>query len=50
MNGRWIEAVKQMLYNFTVWIAQSPAELKNEVVMGIKKFIKSYSVKLDSES
>ena len=46
MNGKWIHVDKQTLYNFTVWIAQSPAELKDEVVMGIEKFIKSYLVTL----
>ena len=47
MNGKWIEVDEQTLYNFTVWIAQSPAELKDSVIMGIEKFIKSYLVKLD---
>ena len=50
MNGKWLKVDTQSLYNFTVWIAQSPAELKDEVVMGIEKFIKSYMVKLDSKS
>ncbi len=50
MNGKWIEVDKQKLYNFTVWIAQSPAELKDEVVMAVEKFIKNYLVKLDSKS
>ena len=42
VNGKWLKADTQGFYNFTLWIAQSPAELKNEVVMGIEKFIKSY--------
>ncbi len=50
MNGKWIEVDKQTLYNFTLWIAQSPAELKDEVAMGIEKFIKNYLVKLDTKS
>jgi death-on-curing protein len=50
INNKWIEVDEQTLYNFTVWIAQSPAELKNEVVMGIEKFIKSNLVKLDCKS
>ena len=49
-NGKWLKVDTQSLYNFTVWIAQSPAELKDEVVMGIEKFIKSYLVKLESKS
>ena len=49
-NGKWLAADAQELYNFTVWVAQSPAELKDEVVMGIEKFIKSHLVKLESKS
>ncbi len=49
-NGKWIKADTQEFYNFTVWVAQSPAQLKDEVVMGINKFIKSHLVKLDSKS
>ena len=49
-NGKWLEADAQELYNFTVWVAQSPAELKDEVVMGVEKFIKSHLVKLETKS
>ena len=49
-NGKWLAADAQELYNITVWVAQSPAELKDEVVMGIEKFIKSHLVKLESKS
>jgi len=49
-NGKWLKADTQEFYNFTIWVAQSPAELKDEVVMGIEKFIKSHMVKLDSKS
>lgn len=49
-NGKWIKTDAQEFYNFTVWVAQSPAQLKDEVVMGIEKFIKSHLVKLDSKS
>jgi len=49
-NNKWLEVDTQELYNFTVWIAQSPAVLKDEVVMGIEKFIKSHLVKLESKS
>jgi len=44
-HKRWIKVDSQEFYNFTVWVAQSPAELKDEVVMGIEKFIKSHLVK-----
>jgi death on curing protein len=49
-NGKWIKVDSQEFYNFTVWVAQSPAELKDEVVMGTEKFIKTHLVKLDSKS
>ena len=49
-NGKWLDVDKQEFYNFTVWVAQSPAELKDEVVMGIEKFIKSHLVKSESKS
>ncbi len=49
-NEKWLKVDTQEFYNFTVWVAQSPAELKDEVVMGIEKFIKSHLVKLDSKS
>ena len=47
-NNKWLRVDTQSLYNFTVWVAQSPAELKDQVVAGIEKFIKTYLVKLDN--
>lgn len=41
-NNKWLKANTQNLYNFTVWVAQSPAELKDQVVMGIEKYIKTH--------
>jgi len=38
-NGKWLRVDIQEFYNFTVWVAQSPAELKDEVVMGIERFV-----------
>ena len=46
LNKKWIKVDNQELYNFTVWIAQSPSKLKNEVVKAIEKFIKTYLVKI----
>ena len=45
-NGKWFKIDNQSFYNFTVWVAQSPAELKEEVVIGIEKFIQSHLVNL----
>ena len=49
-DGQWLKVDTQELYNFTVWVAQSPAILKDEVVMAIEKFIKTHLVKLDNKS
>jgi death-on-curing family protein len=38
-NGKWLRVDIQEFYNFTVWVAQSPAELKDEVIMGIERFV-----------
>ena len=41
-NKKWLIADIQELYNFTVWIAQSPAPFKDEAVKAIEKFFKRY--------
>ena len=41
-NGKWLEADTQELYNFTVWVAMSPAEFKEQVVSAIQKFIRNH--------
>jgi len=46
-NNKWIKVNNQNLYNFTVWIAQSPPELKDYVVAAIEKYIKNYMSNLD---
>ncbi|MFC1739427.1 type II toxin-antitoxin system death-on-curing family toxin [Planctomycetota bacterium] len=46
-NGKWLKIDNKSFYNFTVWVAQSPAELKDEVVKGIEKYIKSNISDLD---
>lgn len=45
-NKRWIKADTQELFNFTVWIAQSPARYKEEAVRAIEKFLKDHIVNL----
>jgi death-on-curing family protein len=44
MNQKWLSVNNQELYNFTMWITQSPAKLKKETVEGIEKFLKSYLI------
>ena len=41
-NKKWLIADIRELYNFTVWIAQSPAPFKDESVKAIEKFLKKH--------
>lgn len=43
-NEKWIEVNTQELYNFTVWIAQSPPKVKEETVKATEKFLKTYII------
>ncbi|RLD18022.1 MAG: hypothetical protein DRI36_02505 [Caldiserica bacterium] len=45
-NKKWLRVDTQELYNFTMWVAQSPPKFKEEVVNAIKKFIRSYIINL----
>ncbi|MDD5686767.1 MAG: type II toxin-antitoxin system death-on-curing family toxin [Elusimicrobia bacterium] len=45
-NMKWLEVNTQELYNFTIWIAQSPSKLKDETIKAIEKFLKTYIVNL----
>lgn len=45
-NKKWIKVDTQELYNFTVWVASSPAKLKDETVKAVEKFLKTYLVEL----
>jgi death-on-curing family protein len=47
-NGKWLKADAQKFYNFTVWVAQSPAELKEQVVAAVEKFIQNNLVSAES--
>jgi death-on-curing protein len=46
-NGKWLRVDTQELYNFTVWIAQSPPKVKKETVQAIEKFLKIYMISLE---
>ena len=41
-NRKWLKVDNQELYNFAIWVAQSPSSLKNEVVKSIEKFLKKH--------
>lgn len=45
-NRKWIAVDTQELYNFTMWIAQSPPGAKDETVMAIGKFLRAHVVDL----
>lgn len=44
LNNKWLKTDIQGLYNFAMWVAQSPAGLKNETILSIEKFIRKYLV------
>jgi death-on-curing protein len=46
-NGKWLKADTQELYNFTVWLAQSPSRVKDQVVAATEKFIGDHLVDAD---
>ena len=41
-NKKWLVADVRELYNFTLWIAQSPAQFKDEAVKAIEKFLRKH--------
>jgi len=43
-NNLWIEVSNQELYNFAVWVAESPRDAKDEMLKYITRFIKAHSV------
>ena len=45
-NGKWLSVDAQRLYNFAVWVAESPAELKDSVLQGIRDFLTKTMVDL----
>ena len=44
-NGKWLRADENELYQFTVWVAQSLPQVKDQVVDAIEQFIKRHLVK-----
>ncbi len=46
-NGKWLRVDTQELYNFTVWVAQSPRTVKEETVKATEKFLKTHLIKLE---
>jgi death-on-curing family protein len=46
-NKKWLKVDTQTLYNFAVWVAESPSNAKEEVVRYTQKFIKKHIVDWD---
>ena len=46
-NGKWLKVDTQELYNFTIWVAQSPRTVKEETIAATQKFLKKHLVKLE---
>ena len=42
INDKWLRVDNTELYNFAVWVAQSPPKFKEQVVQAINKFLKDY--------
>jgi death-on-curing family protein len=40
LNNKWLKADKTELYNFAIWVAQSPVEAKTDIMNYIEKFIR----------
>jgi len=43
-NNKWLGVDNKKLYNFAVWLAESPAELKDDSLRAAERFIKTYLV------
>jgi death on curing protein len=41
-NNKWISVDEKEIYNFTVWVAQSPPSVKDETVAAIETFLTKY--------
>jgi len=46
-NGKWLKVDTQKLYNFTVWVAQSPSEFKEQVISAIEQFVREHLADAD---
>jgi death-on-curing family protein len=45
-NGRWLKVDNQELYNFSVWVASSPPDFREEILAASEKFVRKNLVKL----
>ena len=49
LNNKWLRVDNQELYNFAMWVAQSPPKFKEETVNAIEKFVKAYITKIEND-
>ena len=47
--GKWLKVDTQTLYNFAVWVAESPADAKDATVQYIEKFISKHMIALEKD-
>ena len=45
-NEKWINVDTKELYNFTMWIAQSPPKAKEETVKATENFLSAHIINL----
>lgn len=45
-NSKWLKVGNQELYNFAVWVAESPATVKDKTVEAAEVFIKKHLIDL----
>lgn len=43
-NKKWLKVDTQELYNFTMWVAQSPPRYKDETLKAVRKFLQSHII------
>ena len=49
LNNKWLKVDTKELYNFAVWIAQSPPGLKSSISKTVEEFIKKNIVDTDKK-
>lgn len=47
-NDRWLKVDNRLIYELTIWVAESQSKYKNFIVMAIHEFIRKYAKALQS--
>jgi death-on-curing protein len=50
LNGKWLRASPEELYNLTVFVAMSPRELKEQMVGILREFVRKFLVDSQTQS